>query len=92
MYDTNKNYIFNFSGLSKDYLDIYKDREQFKSIKVNKSQFDKIRIDYYNDPYKEVKAGKIMMNFKNEKGEKYNLILTNLQNISSMRLKKIIIL
>lgn len=88
MYDTNKNYIFNFSGLSKDYLDIYKDREQFKSIKVNKSQFDKIRIDYYNDPYKEVKAGKIMMNFKNEKGEKIQPNFNELAKYKQYEIKK----
>ena len=88
MYDTNKNYIFNFSGLSKDYLDVYKDRGQFKSIKINKSQFDKIRIDYYNDPYKEVKAGKIMMNFKNEKGEKIEPNFNELAKYKQYEIKK----
>ncbi len=88
MYDTNKNYIFNFSGLSKDYLDVYKDRGQFKSIKINKSQFDKIRIDYYNDPYKEVKAGKIMMNFKNEKGEKIKPNFNELAKYKQYEIKK----
>lgn len=70
MYDTKKDYIFSMAGLTKDYKEIYENDKGFKSIKINKKQFEKIYNDYYNDPYKEVKAGKIMMNFKNEKGEK----------------------
>ena len=68
--DVKKNYIFNMYGLIKDYHDIYESNQRFKSIKINKDQLEKVHIDYYNDPYKEAKAGKIMMNFKNEKGEK----------------------
>lgn len=86
MYDTKKNYIFNMSGLTKDYQDIYQDDKRFKSININKSQLNKVYMDYYNDPYKEAKAGKIKINFENEKGEK---IIPNWNEITKYKQEEI---
>lgn len=71
MQDNKSNYNFTMVGLKKDYDAKYTNPiNALKTIKVDKTQLDKLFIDYYYDPYKEVKAGKVKMNFKNEKGEK----------------------
>lgn len=67
MKDTKENYIFEMIGIQKqksaiiDNIDI---KDSFKKeLLINKKQLNKLYIDYYNDPYKEVRAqGSIIEN------------------------------
>lgn len=65
MKDNKENYIFEMIGIQKntiiDNIDI---KDSFKKeLVVNKKQLNKLYIDYYNDPYKEVRAqGSIIEN------------------------------
>lgn len=79
VYDNKENYAFFLKQLSKGFYDPYKgvDFNSENVIKVNKDQLNKIYINYYLDPYKEAKMGKIKMNFVDEKGNEVKNINWN---------------
>ncbi len=79
VHDNKENYDFFLKKLSKDFYDPYKgvDFNSENFIKVNKDQLNKIYINYYLDPYKEAKMGKVKMNFVDEKGNEVKNINWN---------------
>lgn len=53
--DSKKNYIFEFSGLRESSLD-ENILDDVLATNVSKKEFLKIELDYYNDPYKEMRS------------------------------------
>ncbi|OPC29916.1 GLPGLI family protein [Elizabethkingia miricola] len=68
--DTKNNYEFNLIKIQKGSENLYgKNPSLIKSIPVTLTQLNKLYIDYYNDPYKEAKTGKVKMRFVDEAGK-----------------------
>lgn len=88
MSDLDQNYIFSMTEISPHYHNIYTEGDLPKTIKVNSEQLRKVYLDYYNDPYKEAKAGRIMINFKNEKGERITPNWNELTKYRQQEIKK----
>ncbi|MEJ5105009.1 GLPGLI family protein [Chryseobacterium sp. MYb328] len=79
VHDDKNNYDFSLKKLTKDFYDPYNgiDFNSENIVKINKDQLNKIYINYYLDPYKEAKMGKIKMNFVDEKGNEVKNINWN---------------
>ncbi|MDE5436975.1 GLPGLI family protein [Elizabethkingia meningoseptica] len=68
--DTKNNYEFNLIKIQKGSENLYgRYPNLIKSIPVAMNQLNKAYVDYYNDPYKEAKAGKVKMKFVDETGK-----------------------
>ncbi|MCT4329604.1 MULTISPECIES: GLPGLI family protein [Elizabethkingia] len=68
--DVKNNYEFNLIRIQKGSDNLYgKNPSLIKSIPVTLVQLNKLYIDYYNDPYKEAKTGKVRMRFVDESGK-----------------------
>ena len=70
MRDSKNNYEFSFTGLKKDTttnIDFF----SVKPLEVNKKQLDKVFLDYYNDPYREMKSGNIKTRWQDENGKEF---------------------
>ncbi|ATC34764.1 GLPGLI family protein [Elizabethkingia anophelis] len=68
--DTKNNYEFSLVKILKGSEDLYgKNPKLIKSIPVTIHQLNKVYTDYYNDPYKEAKTGKVKMKFVDESGK-----------------------
>ncbi|CEJ68529.1 GLPGLI family protein [Chryseobacterium oranimense] len=68
MIDKTKSYEFSFTGLKKKYNPLEFENIQPKPIEISKDNLIKVFLDYYNDPYREVKSGNVKAKFKDEKG------------------------
>ncbi|WP_164464034.1 GLPGLI family protein [Chryseobacterium sp. G0186] len=79
VYDEKANYDFLLKKLTKGFYDPYPDFDFHSEniVKVNKDQLNKIYINYYLDPYREAKMGKIKMSFVDEKGNEIKNINWN---------------
>ncbi len=68
--DDTGSYSFNLIELTKKEENMYTDNNlSITTIPVNLKQLHKLYIDYYNDPYKEIKSGQIKAKFVDEKGK-----------------------
>ncbi len=70
MKDSKNNYEFSFTGIKKDettdinYL-------SSKPFEVSKKQLDKVLLDHYNDPYREMKSGNVKVRWQDENGKEF---------------------
>lgn len=83
MKDTKGNYEFNFNGLKKDEItDI--DFLAFKPLEISKKQLQKVLLDYYNDPYRELKTSNLKATWTDANGNvskpDYNKMTKDLQS------------
>jgi len=83
MRDSRNDYIFTMIELKKDFGEVNMEPE---IIPVTKKQLLKIYLDYYNDPYKELKAGKAVMKVVDESG---NQITPNFHQLTEFKQKDI---
>jgi GLPGLI family protein len=70
MNDNKNNYIFNLAGIKKD-ENIDTDYLSSKFLDVSENQFKKLQLDYYNDPYREMKTGNVKVIWQDEKGNPF---------------------
>lgn len=68
MKDKTNSYEFSFSGLKKKYHLLEFENMLPKPIEIPKEKLDKVFLDYFNDPYREMKSGNVKAKFKDEKG------------------------
>lgn len=70
MKDSENNYEFSFTGLKKDETT---DVNYLSSmpLEVSKKQLQKVRLYYYSDPYREMKAGNIKVRWQDEDGKEF---------------------
>lgn len=68
MKDTGNSYEFSFSGLKKDFYKIGTEHMDAKAMEISRTNLKKIWIDYYNDPFREMRSGNVKAKFKDEKG------------------------
>lgn len=68
MIDKTNSYEFSFTGLKKKYNPIAFENMNPKPIEISRDNLKKISLDYYNDPYREMKSGNVKAKFKDEKG------------------------
>jgi len=73
--DSKQNYIFEFHSLNKN--SITNINTHFSAFKVSKEEYIKINLDYYNDPYKEMRNDETLI--ENSVGE---LIKPNINQIT----------
>lgn len=89
--DDKGNYEFSLKKVTKTFYDPYNgvDFKTENVVKVNKEQLNKIYINYYLDPYKEAKMGKIKVNFVDQNGnELKNINWNELTKIKQEEIKK----
>lgn len=68
--DTKNNYEFSFTGIKKDETsDI--DFLSAKPLEITKKQLDKLLLDHYNDPYREMKSGNMKVLWQDENGKPF---------------------
>lgn len=72
--DTKQNYIFEFNGLKQESINS-KIGSDFVAIKISKKKYAKICLDYYNDPYKEMRSDEAMIENSIGELEKPNINL-----------------
>lgn len=68
MKDTTNSYEFSFSGLKKNYHQVEFENMLPKPIEISKAKLDKVFLDYFYDPFREMKSGNVKARFKDEKG------------------------
>ncbi|MBV8328320.1 GLPGLI family protein [Chryseobacterium sp.] len=81
MRDSGDNYIFTMTELKKDNGEVNMDND---FIPVTQKQLNKLYLDYYNDPYKELKAGKAVMKVVDESGR---LVTPNFKQLTEFKQK-----
>lgn len=70
MKDTGNNYEFSLTSIKKDEnFDIHYLSAQ--PLEVTAKQLDKVQKDYYNDPYREMKAGNVKVRWRDENGREF---------------------
>lgn len=89
LYDEKRNYSFQLVQIKNDFYDFYRDDEIFITpYRVNRRQLEKVYIDHYLDPYREAKAGKIIMNFMDENGKEITPNFNELTIYKQQELKR----
>jgi len=88
IYDTQKNYDFTMIGLKKDFEEVYTENYNIVTIPVNYTQLKKVFIDYYNDPYKEMKAGYTKMKTVDQSGKEVSVNYNELTKQKQQQIKK----
>lgn len=68
MKDKTNSYEFSFSGLTKKYNLLEFENMQPKPMEISKDKLNKALLDYFNDPFREMKTGNVKAKFKDEKG------------------------
>lgn len=87
MKDSKNNYEFSFTGIKKDettdinYL-------SSKPLEISKKQLDKVLLDHYNDPYREMKAGSIKVRWQDENGKEFTPDYKELTKTEQKAIKK----
>jgi Protein of unknown function (Porph_ging). len=87
MKDLKDNFEFNFTGIKKDettdinYLSA-------KPLDVTKKQLNKVLIDHYNDPYREMKTGNIKVRWQDEDGKEFKPDYNELTKTEQKNIKK----
>lgn len=82
--DQKENYEFIFSGLQKRLIDI--NYMALKPLPVNKNQMKEVQKNYYYDPYREMKSGKMLVVYQDEKG---NTIKPNFKELTENEQQRI---
>lgn len=87
MKDSKNNYEFSFTGIKKDettdinYL-------SSKPLEVTKTQLNKVLLNHYNDPYREMKAGNIKVRWRDEDGKEFKPDYKELTKTEQQNIKK----
>lgn len=68
MKDSTGSYEFSFSALKKDFYKREFEDTNPKPLEVSAANLKKIFLDYYNDPFREMKSRDVKVKFKDEKG------------------------
>ncbi|MGE8554401.1 MAG: GLPGLI family protein [Chryseobacterium jejuense] len=68
MEDKSHSYKFSFSGLKKGFQKINFVSLGFKLVNVSRNNLKKVKLDYYNDPFREMTSGNVKAKFRDEKG------------------------
>ncbi|WP_306840279.1 GLPGLI family protein [Chryseobacterium lathyri] len=68
MKDATGSYEFSFTALKKSFYKMELENITPKPLDISVANLKKIFIDYYNDPYREMKSGNVKAKFKDEKG------------------------
>lgn len=85
--DTKDNYEFSFTGIKKDdTTDI--EYLSMKPLDVSRIQLNKILLDNYNDPYREMKSGKIKARWQDEDGKEFTPNYNELTKAEQKNIKK----
>ncbi|NAW51215.1 GLPGLI family protein [Elizabethkingia argentiflava] len=85
--DTKDHYVFSFIGIKKDETtDI--DYLSVKPIDISKIQLNKVLIDHYNDPYRELKSGQIKARWQYEDGKEFTPNYNELTRDEQKNIKK----
>lgn len=87
MKDSKSNYSFNLIYIRKD-EDLDVNLISSKFIDVSIDQLKKIKIDYYNDPYKEFKSGQIKVRWQDDDGKEFIPNYTELTKSEQRNLRK----
>lgn len=88
--DSKGNFEFTFSGIQKSNLspDLNLNYVFGKPLSVNKNQLEKALKDYYKDPYREMKMGKILVVYQDENGNSIKPDYNELTKGEQDRIKK----
>lgn len=68
MKDASHSYEFSFSGLKKDFHKIGLEHSNSNPLEISITNLKKLQMDYYNDPFREMRTGNVKAKFKDEKG------------------------
>lgn len=68
MEDKSHSYKFSFSGLKKGFHKMSFESLGFKLVNVSRNDLKKVKLDYYNDPFREMTSGNVKAKFRDEKG------------------------
>ncbi|WP_336964469.1 GLPGLI family protein [Chryseobacterium contaminans] len=68
MEDKSHSYKFSFSGLKKGFHKMDFEGFSAKPMDISRSNLKKAMLDYYNDPFREMRTGNVKAKFKDEKG------------------------
>lgn len=83
MSDASGSYRFDLTALKKNDENLYTaNRLSVKTVPVNIKQLHKLYMDFYNDPYKEVKSGHAKMKVVDQDGKE---ITPNFQELTKIR-------
>jgi len=86
--DKEKNYLFNMIGLQKNFDEVYTENYNIVTIPVNQNQLKKLFIDYYHDPYREMKAGFTKMKTVDQSGKEVTVNYNELTTQKKQQIKK----
>jgi GLPGLI family protein len=85
--DSKDNFEFIFSGIKKaKNNNIY--YFSTKPLAISTIQMEKVFKDYYNDPYREMKSGKMLVVYQDEKGNRIKPDFNELTKNEQQRLRK----
>lgn len=85
--DSKNHYIFSLTSIIRDEsFDI--DLISTKFIDVSNNQLTKLKIDYYKDPYKEMKSGQIQVRWQDENGVEFKPNYIELSKMEQQNIKK----
>lgn len=68
MEDKSHSYKFSFSGLKKNFHKMDFEGVGPKPMEISKNNFKKVMLDYYNDPFREMRTGNVKAKLRDEKG------------------------
>ena len=85
--DAKNNFIFTFSAIQKSPI-TKMDYFSIKPLSINFSQLEKILKDYYIDTYREMKCGKMLVMFQDEKGNPVKPNFKEMTENEQQRLRK----
>lgn len=87
MADTSGSYSFHLTSLKKNEENLYtSNHTSLRTVPVNIKQLHKLFIDFYNDPYKEVKSGHVKMKVVDQDGKE---ITPNFQELTRIKQESI---
>lgn len=84
--DAKDDYEFIFSGLQKSLIDI--NYMALEPLSINKKQMEEVQKNYYSDPYREMKSGKMLVIYQDEKGNKIKPNFKELTENEQLRIRK----
>ncbi len=84
--DTKSNFTFTFAGVQKSNYKM--DYFSIKPLSINPNQLEKVLKDYYNDPYREMKSGRMLMVMQDENGNKIKPNFKEMTENEQKRIRK----
>lgn len=88
IYDTKGDYNFKMVEIKNDFEEIYTKDFDVKTFMVNQNQLKKVFIDYYNDPYREMKNGKIKLKTVDQNGNEVSINFNELTKQKQNQIKQ----